>query len=186
MEAKGGAPQRCLTAQAAPQLSSCPGLILAPSSKTGAVGTGHPCGFCVFLGGASTPQTAQAGEQRVGCFIPELHREAGTAPPLGFHGQKKIRRRWQGAGPGFPQDFGPGRGKSRWSPEAWHGLAPGLAVAPRGTAPGAAEPRGGTAGTGAGRHQQGSGGGPGALWGHSERALGCHNMRVTTMVRKSS
>lgn len=136
MEAKGGAPQRCLTAQAAPQLSSCPGLILAPSSNTGAVGTGHPCGFCGFFGGASTPQTAQAGEQRVGCFIPELHREAGTAPPLSFHGQKKIRRRWQGAGPGFPQDFGPGRGKSRWSPEAWHGLAPGLAVAPRGTAPG--------------------------------------------------
>lgn len=126
-----------------------------------------------FFWGASTPQTSQAGAQRVGCFIPELHNEAGTAPPPGFQGQKEIRRRWQGAGPGFPQDFGSGKGKSRWSLQAWHGLAPGLAVTPLGSR---------TVGWHR-RDQDQELGGTSTVLGGSR---GGHNMRVTTMVRKSS
>lgn len=82
METKGGVPQRCLTAQAAPQLSSCLG-------QHQGCGYGKSMAPPCFFGGASTPQPSQAGAQRVGCFIPELHNEAGTAPPPGFQGQKE-------------------------------------------------------------------------------------------------
>lgn len=95
----------------------------------------------------------------MGCFIPELHNEAGTAPPPGFQGQKENQETLARSWPWLPAGFWVWKGKIQVVPAgmaragSWFGRhtswQQNRAVAPQGP------------GSGAGRHQHGSGGVPG-------------------------